>query len=77
MIRGNRLAAESNMAFRADEFRIFPATIDFRIQRAAFIEGRCDVTSIGAAARTHRHSHGHGIDGVESRTRGIVTVQAT
>ena len=50
MILGNRPATERNMTFRADELRIFTATIDFGIQGPAVTKGRRDVTSIGAAA---------------------------
>ena len=49
MIRWNRFLTKSNVTLGADKVRIFFATINLQIQRAAVIQRLGDVTTVGAA----------------------------
>jgi hypothetical protein len=49
MILGNRIFAKRHVTFGADEIWILLAAIDFKIQRATFVDGVGNVTTVGAA----------------------------
>jgi len=77
MILRKRLFTESHVTLGADELRIFLSTINLEIQRAAIISRRRDVAPVSTATRFHLHFQRSGIDGIEGRAGGIVTIQTT
>src|SRR5581483_3059286 len=73
----NRFAAKRHVALPTDEVGIFLETIDFKIERAAFVGGRSDVTTFCAPARSHGHLHCLRSRGAEGFVINLVTIQAT
>lgn len=75
MTFGNRAFAECHVAFRAREIRILLLRINFEVQNPAFVRGRSNVTAVSAATGLHRYFPRLEIDGAESRSVNLVTIQ--
>ena len=76
MTLGNPFFAKGDVALRTSKRRIFLLLIDLEIQSSTVVGGGSGVTSVRAAARTHRNLECFQIQRIEGRTRHVMTTHA-